>query len=60
MASFVIRAGAFGLLSGDDGGELDFGCGFALRKALIDYAYVYPLALRDVGGCHKVSIGYEF
>lgn len=59
-ASFQIRAGAFKTLSEESGGELDFGCGFALRKALLDYAYVFPLALRDVGGCHKVSIGYTF
>lgn len=60
MASFSIRAGGFTLLSEGDGGELDFGCGFAVRKALIDYAYVYPLALKDAGGCHKISIGYGF
>ena len=59
-ASFCIRAGGFTLLSEGDGGELDFGCGFTLRRALIDYAYVYPLALRDAGGCHKISIGYGF
>jgi hypothetical protein len=58
--SFSIRAGGFALFSEGDGGELDFGCGFALRNALVDYAYVYPLALRDVGGCHKISIGYGF
>jgi len=60
MASFSIRAGGFTLLSDGDGGELDFGCGFTIRKTLIDYAYVYPLALRDAGGCHKISIGYGF
>ena len=60
MASFSIRAGGFALLSEGDGGELDFGCGFAVRNALIDYAYVYPLALKDAGGCHKISIGYGF
>jgi hypothetical protein len=60
MASFSIRAGGFALLSDGDGGELDFGCGFTVRQALIDYAYVYPLALRDAGGCHKISIGYGF
>ncbi len=59
-ASFSIRAGGLTLLSEGDGGELDFGCGFGLHNALIDYAYVYPLALRNVGGCHKVSIGYGF
>jgi hypothetical protein len=59
-ASLFIRAGALAMLSEGDGGELDFGCGFSLRKALIDYAYVYPLALRDVGGCHKISFGYQF
>jgi len=57
---FVVRAGAYQLLSEGKGGELDFGCGFALQKALIDYAYVFPLALKDAGGCHKVSIGYAF
>jgi len=60
MASFSIRAGGFTLLSEGDGGELDFGCGFTIRRALIDYAYVYPLALKGAGGCHKVSIGYGF
>jgi hypothetical protein len=60
QASFSIRAGAFTLLSEGDGGELDFGCGFTLREAIIDYAYVYPLALKDIGGCHKISFGYRF
>lgn len=59
-SSFLIRAGAFTMLSDHTGGELDFGCGFGLRNALIDYVYVFPLALRDAGGCHKVSIGYTF
>lgn len=56
----LIRGGAFTLLSDRNGGELDFGCGFVLRKALIDYTYVFPLALKDAGGCHKVSLGYAF
>lgn len=60
LSTFLIRAGAQAMLSDQKGGEFDFGCGFTLRKALFDYAYVLPLALRDVGGCHKISIGYAF
>jgi hypothetical protein len=59
-SSFLIRGGALAMLSNQKGGEFDFGCGFTLRKALLDYAYVLPLALRDAGGCHKISIGYTF
>ena len=59
-SAFLIRAGALAMLSDQKGGEFDFGCGFTLRKALFDYAYVFPLALRDAGGCHKLSIGYAF
>jgi hypothetical protein len=58
--AMMVRAGGLTLLSDGQGGELDFGCGFMLRNVLIDYAFVYPLALEDVGGCHKVSIGYTF
>jgi len=60
QASLAVRTGGLRLLSEEKGGELDFGCGFALRKVLVDYAYVYPLALEDAGGCHKISIGYTF
>jgi len=60
QVSMTARAGGLKLLSEDQGGELDFGCGFTLRKVLIDYAFVYPLDLKNVGGCHKISIGYTF
>jgi hypothetical protein len=59
-STFLIRGGALAMLSDQRGGEFDFGCGFTIRKALFDYVYVFPLALRDVGGCHKISIGYTF
>ncbi|MFC1682597.1 hypothetical protein ACFL0G_00095 [Candidatus Zixiibacteriota bacterium] len=59
-SSFLIRAGAFTMLSGQKGGELDFGCGFTLREILLDYVYVLPMALKEAGGCHKVSMGYSF
>ncbi len=59
-SSFLLRAGTFAMLSDQQGGELDFGFGLTLREALIDYAYVFPLALKEAGGCHKISIGYTF
>jgi hypothetical protein len=42
-----------------DSGELDAGFGYAQHGLQIDYAYTYPLLISDIGGVHRVSVGYR-
>jgi hypothetical protein len=58
--AFHVRGGGIRVLNGRKGGELDLGFGLLVRNVLIDYVYVYPLALRDVNGSHKVSLSFQF
>lgn len=55
----VGRVGGVRLLSEGKGGEVAAGAGILVGRLAIDYAYVYPLALRDAGASHKISLGYR-
>jgi hypothetical protein len=52
------RVGGVRLMSEGKGGEFDVGVGFVVRRIVVDYVYVYSLALRDIGASHKISFGY--
>jgi hypothetical protein len=36
------------------------GFGLHIEELQIDYAYVFPLELKNVGGSHKLSLSYNF
>jgi len=56
----LLRGGGNRMLSDHEGGEVDVGFGLSLHTINIDYAYLYPLVLEDLGGSHRVSLGYSF
>lgn len=58
--AFLVRGGGIRVLNDRKGGEVDLGFGLLVRNVLIDYVYVYPLALRDVNGSHKISLSFHF
>jgi hypothetical protein len=58
-STLFARVGGVRLMSDGQGGEVDVGVGIAVRRLVVDYAFVYPLALQDAGGSHKVSLGYS-
>ncbi len=57
--AFLARAGGIRVLSDRKGGEIDFGFGLLVRTIQVDYVYVYPLALKDVDGSHKISLSFQ-
>ena len=57
---FRLRGGGIMMLSDHKGGEATFGFGLNLRNFILDYAYVYPVVLKDVGSNHKVSFNFHF
>jgi hypothetical protein len=56
----LLRGGGSRGLSDFQGGEFDAGFGLLVRGIAIDYAYLHPMELRDVGGSHRISLGYTF
>ncbi|MFZ5516481.1 MAG: type IX secretion system membrane protein PorP/SprF [Candidatus Zhuqueibacterota bacterium] len=58
--AFTVRGGGIHVMSDAEGGEADFGFGLMVRALQIDYAYVYPMALKNVDGSHKISLMFSF
>jgi len=56
----MLRGGGSRMLSEHDGGEVDVGFGLYVRGIAIDYAYLYPMELKDVGGSHRFTLSYIF
>lgn len=59
---FLIRAGYNGIISESVYAQSGVNGGFGLmvEQLTIDYAYVFPLELTNVGGSHKISLSYNF
>lgn len=59
---FLVRAGYNGTVNDTPFSRSGINGGFGLEveNLIIDYAYVYPLELTEVGGSHKVSLSYNF
>ena len=57
--ALLARGGGIRMLNDRKGGELDFGFGLLIRTIQVDYAYVYPLALKEVDGSHKISLSFQ-
>jgi len=59
---FLIRAGYNGTVNDTPFSRSGINGGFGLEveNLTIDYAYMYPLELTEVGGSHKVSLSYNF
>lgn len=60
--AFLIRVGYDGILGSDIYTQRGINGGFGLDidDLRIDYAYVFPLVLQNVGGSHKFSLNYNF
>jgi len=58
--AFTVRGGGIRVMNGPEGGEVDFGFGVLVRALQLDYAYVYPTALKNVDGSHKISLMFSF
>jgi len=60
QSAFMVRGGGIRVMNDAEGGEVDFGFGVIVRTLQLDYAYVYPLALKNVDGSHKISLMFSF
>jgi hypothetical protein len=60
--AFLIRVGYDGIIGSDVYNQKGINGGFGLNvnSFMIDYAYVFPLVLQNVGGSHKISLNYNF
>ncbi|NWF88121.1 MAG: type IX secretion system membrane protein PorP/SprF [Ignavibacteriaceae bacterium] len=60
--SFLLRVGYDGIIGSDLYSQRGINGGFGLyiNDIRIDYAYVFPLVLQNVGGSHKISLNYNF
>lgn len=60
--AFLIRVGYDGIIGSDAFSQRGINGGFGLNVGdlKIDYAYVFPLVLQNVGGSHKISLNYNF
>ncbi|HEY4756724.1 MAG TPA: PorV/PorQ family protein [Ignavibacteriaceae bacterium] len=60
--AFLIRVGYDGIIGSDVYSQRGINGGFGLNvdDFKIDYAYVFPLVLQNVGGSHKISLNYNF
>lgn len=60
--AFLIRVGYDGIVGSDLFSQKGVNGGFGLNveDLKIDYAYVFPLVLQNVGGIHKISLNYNF
>lgn len=60
--AFLIRVGYDGILGSDVYIQRGINGGFGLNidDLKVDYAYVFPLVLQNVGGSHKISLNYNF
>jgi len=59
---FLLRLGYDGIVNNSPFKQsgLNGGFGLNVNDFKIDYAYVFPLELRNVGGSHKISLSYKF
>jgi len=57
---FWLRGGGIRMLSDHKGGEVDLGFGIGVKNYILDYAFVFPLVLKDVGSNHKISFNFRF
>lgn len=59
---FYIRLGFDGIVSETNSNQKGLNGGFGIKvdRLDIDYAYVFPLELKNVGGSHKISLNYNF
>jgi hypothetical protein len=59
---FLVRVGYNGIVNETDYKQsgLNGGFGLEVERLAIDYAYVFPLELKNVGGSHKISLSYNF
>lgn len=53
------RMGGSALGPGWSGKELNAGIGHNWKQWYFDYAYTYPLRLSELGGMHRLSVGYR-
>ncbi len=60
--AFLIRLGYDGIVGSDVFSQrgINGGFGLSFNEFKIDYAYVFPLVLQNVGGSHKISLNYNF
>ena len=60
--AFLVRVGYDGIIGSDLYAQRGINGGFGLdiNDLRIDYAYVFPLVLQNVGGSHKISLNYNF
>lgn len=60
--AFLIRVGYDGIIGSDVFRQrgINGGFGLAINELKIDYAYVFPLVLQNIGGSHKISLNYNF
>ena len=60
--AFLLRVGYDGIIGSDVYSQKAINGGFGLNidDLKIDYAYVFPLVLQNVGGSHKISLNYHF
>lgn len=59
---FYIRMGFDGIVSETNSSQKGINGGFGIKvdRLDLDYAYVFPLELKNVGGSHKISLNYNF
>jgi len=55
-----LRAGAIQAGGDFESGEYDAGFGITVKGVIIDYSYLHPIQIKQVGGSHRFSIGYKF
>ncbi len=60
--AFLVRVGYDAIVGSDIFNQRGINGGFGLNveNLKIDYAYVFPLVLQNVGGSHKISLNYNF
>ena len=57
----MLRAGGSKIFEDDVSGDVNAGLGYRWNTNMIfDYSYHIPLELRETGGAHRFSFGYEF
>ena len=55
-----LRIGGAGMPGDGEGAEISLGIGVAVGRIEADYAYTYSMTVGDLGGNHRMSVGYAF
>ena len=55
-----VRAGTIQLAGDYEGGEFDGGFGITVKGISVDYAFLYPMQIKQMGGSHRFSLSYKF